>query len=543
MSKLWINEHEFIDLAEGERPLSLSAEIATRQRTIDFYGLGMYLPNPDPVLKKMGKDIEVYEGLLSDDHLGGCVTSRAAGVLSLEWGIDRGKAKSRQAKLIEDLFGRLKLRAIIEEMLDAPLFGYKPMEVIWERVGGYVLPTAVVGKPQRWFCFDEENQLRFRTKEEAINGELLPDRKFLLPRYKATYENPYGFAILSRCFWPVTFKRGGLKFWVKFSEKWGMPFGVGKQPRGTGQTETAKFLSMLEAMIQDAVAVIPDDSSVEILEAAGKSASADIYKKLIDECKTGMSIAVLGQNLTTEVKGGSYAATKSHMAVRKDIVDSDKVIVEETLNQLIEWVYEVNFGPRSKVQGPRSERTSSADSSARTRDFGLGTLPTFSMWEEEDVDKTLAERDKVLTGTGVKFTKTYYIKAYGLEETDFEVSEKSADSSTRDRTDRTDRTDKEDETAFAETTRRPLASSDGLYPDQDAIDAAIAGLKPAEIQKQAEGVLRPIIELIEGGHDYQEILDTLAETYPKMDDAALQEMLTRAVFVSEVWGRLSAGEE
>ncbi len=51
-----------------------------------------------------------------------------------------------------------------------------------------------------------------------------------------------------------------------------------------------------------------------------------------------------------------------------------------------------------------------------------------------------------------------------------------------------------------------------------------------------------MIDLIEQGNDYHEILDTLAGTYPNMDDAALQEMLSRAIFVSELWGRLSAAE-
>ena len=100
---LWINEKTFVQFSD-KTTNSLSAEIATRQRSIDFYSLGMYLPNPDPVLKKMGKDIVVYNELLSDGHLGGCVTSREAGVKSLEWEIDRGKSKSRQAKLIDDLF-------------------------------------------------------------------------------------------------------------------------------------------------------------------------------------------------------------------------------------------------------------------------------------------------------------------------------------------------------------------------------------------------------------------------------------------------------
>jgi phage gp29-like protein len=56
---------------------------------------------------------------------------------------------------------------------------------------------------------------------------------------------------------------------------------------------------------------------------------------LLESCKTEVAIAILGQNLTTEVKGGLYAAAESHMAVRQDIIYGDKKLVEDTFNELI----------------------------------------------------------------------------------------------------------------------------------------------------------------------------------------------------------------
>lgn len=388
---LWINEKTFIQFSD-KTTSSLSAEIATRQRSIDFYSLGMCLPNPDPVLKKMGKDIAVYNELLSDGHLGGCVTSRKSGVKSLEWEIDRGKAKSRQAKLITDLFKNLDIDRILGELLNAPLFGYQVMEVIWEKVGNYILPKDIVGKPQRWFVFDENNELRLRTKENMMQGEQLPPKKFLLATHEATYENPYGFPELSRCFWPLTFKKGGYKFWVTFAEKYGMPWPVGKLPRGLDQKEYNAFADILQNMVQDGIAVIPDDGSVDLLVAQGKGATGSIYKDLIETCKVEVSISILGQNLTTEVKGGSYAAAESLMQVRKDIRDSDKKISVRRLNKVIAWISELNFAS--------------------------GDMCAFSMYEEEDVDETLAVRDELLSRAGVRLTPKYYQREYGFEEGD-----------------------------------------------------------------------------------------------------------------------------
>lgn len=473
---------------------SLSDEIATRKKAIDFYYLARYLPNPDPILKKQGKDITVYEELLTDARVSGCAGSRKAGVLSLEWDIDRGKAKSRQAKLIIDVFkNQLDIYQIISEAIEAVFFGYSVLEVTWEKAGSYILPSRIQAKPQNWFLFDTEGSLRFRSKENPIDGEPVPEYKFIIVQHNATYKNPYGEAVLSKCFWPITFKRGGIKFWVIFAEKYGMPYMVGKHPRGTSKEETEKLADLLEQMVQDAVAVIPDDSSVEIMEAGGKSSSSQIYRDLIDYCNSEIAIAILGQNLSTEVKEGSYAAAQSHMYVRKDLIDTDKKMIEKTFNALIKWIYKLNF----------------AD----------GDMPQFTMYEEEDVDKDLAERDEKLTNSmqksGLRLSKRYYQKAYGLEDEDIEADT--------------------DENVPAE-----FAEKSSPFPDQQAVDEAVEALTPEELQKQMEGVLKPIIDLINQGDDYNSVMEKLIETFPDMNTDELEKMLARAIFITETWGMLNA---
>ena len=79
-----------------------------------------------------------------------------------------------------------------------------------------------------------------------------------------------------------------------------MPHFIGKHPRGAGKEETNPLADMLEDMVQDAIAVIPDDSSVEIQEA-DKTSSAEIYDKLIDKMNAEISKAILGQTLTNEM--------------------------------------------------------------------------------------------------------------------------------------------------------------------------------------------------------------------------------------------------
>ncbi len=470
---------------------SLSEEIATRQRSLNFYSLCNILPDPDIVLRKQGKDIKIYRELLCDPHVIACVQSRKAGVLSLEWEIARGLNKDKNIELLSNLLKKLDLYKLINDILDSVLWGFQPIEIIWKKEGSLILPSELKAKPPEWFCYDADNNLRFKTKQNYF-GELLPPKKFLCPQYNASYDNPYGDRILSKVFWQVVFKKGGLKFWTIFTEKYGMPHIIGKHPRGASQEETNNLADMLERMVQDAIAVIPDDSSVELQEA-NKSSSAEIYEKLINKMNAEISKAIIGQTLTTEIGStGSYAASNTHFQVRQDIVNSDKKLVEKTINQLLRWIYELNFSTE--------------------------IIPEFELYEEEDIDLNLAQRDKTLSESGVKFTKKYFIKNYGLDEEDFDIAE-------------------------IQQTAQPVFSQfkeQENFQGQRQVDELFDLISNQELQNQSEKILSPLIEMIMNGNSYSEIKEALKDENLNTKD--FEKVLQKALFLCEVEGRIDGLE-
>ena len=504
---LWIDNQTFVDFSGDTSMTSLSKEIATRDKSIDFYNLGMSLPNPDPVLKKMGKDIQVYNELLVDARVGSGVMKRKAGTLCLNWSIDRGKSPSRQSKIIAKAFKKLSIYRILSEILNAPLFGNQVLEIKWATVDGLWMPIDVVGKPQSWFVFDTDNKLRMLTKTNMNPGELMPSINFLVAAHDATYENPYGFPLLSRCFWPVTFKKGGYKFWVTFLEKYGMPFLWGKLPRGLDKKEYEDLYGMLEKMVQDAVAVTPDDASISMVENKGSgSGSSDLFEKLMKYSDSQVSEAITGVTLTTDIgSSGSRAAAETHKDVADEIVWGDKHLCEQTMNTLIARICEFNFGP--------------------------GEVPTFSLWRDEDVDTAQAERDGTLSEKcGVEFSPQYFQREYGFEDGDIVSVRKP-------------QTAGDQSSAAVQFSEAPVGINKTIskqFPDQQAIDDAINSIPPEELQKQMEGMLKPIIDLINKGEDHNAVMEQLVTAYPDMDTTSLQEMLARAIFVCEVWGRLNA---
>ncbi len=473
----------------------MMSPLATRARAIDFTALGMFLPNPDPILKSQGQDIRIYRELRTDAHIGGCIRRRKSAVKALQYGLDRKKSRSRIASNIDAIFADLDMERLIGEMLEAVLYGYQPLEINWGRVGNLLVPIDIVSKPPEWFCFDADNALRLKTKENMLQGELLPDRKFLLPRQDATYQNPYGFADLSMCFWPLVFKKGGVKFWLTFAEKFGTPFVQGKLPRGATVEDRNALTNNLEQMVQDAVAVIPDDASIEIIEAAGKSASADLYERLVMYCRSEISIAMTGTNQTVEAHSNRASATAG-LEVAQDLRDGDAEIVAATYNQLIRWIVDLNWG--------KAEH------------------PSFSFWDAKQEEKQQSERDKNVSDSGARFTNSYWMRAYGYQEGDL-AAENDAPA---------------DSAPAPGATAQARHAAQSTAPAEQLADALQAQANPAWT-----AVLAHIQQLVDSADSLEALQETLLQSYGSLPTAELESIMASGFAVAQLAGLANAKEQ
>ena len=486
---IYVTPTDFVSFGEARATPSLSNQIATRDRSMDM-SFGFILPNPDPILKRQGKDIAVYRDMRSRASVGGPIRRRKAAVKALEWRVERGKASARVTRLANDVLATYDMDTLINEITNAVLFGYQPLELVWGPFNGAAAPLQVIGKPQEWFFFDNAAQLRFRSRQQPLQGEELEPRKFLLARQEASYENPYGFADLSMCFWADTFMRGGLKFWVTFTEKYGTPWLVGKQPRGTPGSEVNNLLDKLEAMVQDAVAAIPDDSSIDILESGDKGASADLYERLLMYCRSEINIALLGQNQSTESNSNRASATAG-LEVAKTIRDGDAALVMATMNQLLRWLTDLHDGEQAPA-------------------------PTFVLFEEEDVNTQQAVRDETLTKAGLKFTKEYWKRVYRLQDGDIED-------------------------ASAEPSMPAAPGTAAAVPVEFVEGTAPAVMPTGELNTAAAPIVmawvRDLRALVEAHSEPQALQDALLEAYSELPTDELTEVMALAFELAHLQGR------
>ncbi|MFN3307298.1 MAG: DUF935 family protein, partial [Candidatus Kapaibacteriota bacterium] len=366
------------------------------------------LPNPNLMYASIGDRQATLENILTDPHVTSCVQSRKSGVLSQTWEVQPANSLTNGInELINQVFRELDVFKIITELLNAPLYGFVISEIVWKlstwQNRKIILPALIQSKPNKLFFFDSNDIPRYRNPETHKDEILLP-YKFLIIQHEPTFDNPYGNAVLSKCLWPVVFKKTFVTFWTNFAEKFGMPHFIGKTDNIATTKDFEEFEKLLENLIQDGSAVIPSTDSIEILNATTAN-SASIFQDFINFCNTEISKAILSQTLTTELGNvGSYAAANVHASIREDVVKSDKLLVEKALNKLIRWIVDLNFGKQSEY-------------------------PKFIIYQEEDVDKPLAETVQILKQAGIRVLEPFIIRRMGLQKNEFELIEDRASAS------------------------------------------------------------------------------------------------------------------
>jgi len=381
---------------------TMTSDLATRDRFDLTTTYTNFLPDPDKILIENEYDYEIYRDLLLDPHLMAAIQQRKMQVMQLEYEIEqsnKGIGYKGIGKELEELFGSIDMNDLISEIMDAIFFGYSVVELTWKKDGKILRPDKITGKPQEWFIFDKNNELRLRKYKHGFylfeDGEKLPPYKFVLTQHKPTFTNPYGEKILSRCYWPVTLKKGGIEYWQLMMERYGMPYLIGRYPNTFTATQKTEFLDQLKQMVVDNITIFDEALGIELKESP-QFDIGQLYENLVKYHNREISKAVLTVTLTTEIeKTGSYKAGEVHKEMLQFLGESDRKLVESSLNKIIDYYCELNYG--------NIER------------------PKIKLLDKEKVIEESVDRDKVLADMGVKFSKEYFIKRYKLAEGDFSL--------------------------------------------------------------------------------------------------------------------------
>lgn len=454
------------------------------------------------VLRQMELFEEIEE---KDPHLFSQLQTRKNAVTGLDYEIipfsDDPRDKEIADFVAEELGSLESFEDITLDLLDAIGKGIAVSEIMWGYDGGRVVIKDVKWRHQKRLLWDTDDNLRITTDDHP-EGLLLTPNKFIVHRYKARSGHPARAGVLRVVAWMYLFKNYDVKDWLAFCEIFGIPLRLGKYAPGASEDDKRALMEALVKIGTDAAGIIPVGTEIDFVNTE-KASSTNLFERLARYCDEQVSKAILGQTLTSDSGGGSYAQSKTHNEVRHDLTAADCRALAATLRRdLIRPLVVYNFGEDRRIPKIRYDCEEAGD-----------------LKETAEVCKTL------ICDIGLPIAENYLYKKFSIPEPG------------------------EGETTITPPRAAPLPFKETLVLKdrggeavQDQVDR-IADAAAEEGEKSFSGVLDPVVKLLDRADSLEEVKElledeeTVERVLREMDVGALDNLLQRAMTLAYLEGR------
>lgn len=447
-------------------------------------------PDTDEVLRKAGIQRHKLKIMLDDDEIAQTIETRLDALLAAPFRVEPND--TTEAELLNEIIKEWYFE-IVSCGLNALFFGYSVLEAVYEvKPEGHIGIQWIGEKPMQWFEPKSDGRLIYRQEGLISEKEVDQTFKFFLTRRKASYEYPYGKALLATLYWLFFFKQNGFKFWAKFLERFGTPILLGKV-KSKDTTTNDMNNALLNAHAQSVLSIDSQDD-VQVLGTSGTSGSAGAaFESFNNQLIRQIQKVVLGQTLTSgNDGGGSRALGQVHENVRLDKLKSDMRLITPTLQAIVNALCKLNnWG---------------------TYEVTLGEKP-------KPLNKDQAERDAHLKNAGANLTPQYFQREYGLQDGDIGESVQASVKQFH---------------ALPKTSFNFKAHSQNLKPEHVELEE-VAKNQPKVLLSESE-----LEVIVSESADTNELVSKLysATKGASVDDFELT--MSRALFISDVMGYVHA---
>jgi len=373
---------------------------------------------------------------------------------------------------IKDEFKKIFNPDVVSQILETYLYGLNVFEVNYKEKEGLVYPR-LVQRDFRQFKFNDASEFVFSA---GGSEQSIPPLKVIYALNRANFRKVYGDGLLKKLYFPVKMKNASLKFWFRFLEKFGSPWAIAKT-----SYEPDEMAAEVQAMLSGDSAVIDTDEEITLVQP---TSNVD-FTRLPAYLDNQISKAILGANLTSDVKEGSYAAAKTHNEIREDLAANDGKILVFVMNKAISFFKEIN---------------------------GYNGELYAKLFDEDAPNTERAARDKTLYDMGFTPTKKYITSAYNIELDDNEQAQEK---------DRNLKANKANLTAL----KGSLKALDRFDKATDEMD-----IEDGEIEAALN-------KLIASSETYEEAFDKLYELYD-LPFERLEPLMFKAVANAQMLGYL-----
>ena len=261
---------------------------------------------------------DVFDDVIERDaHLRSQVDGCIEAVAGKAWIVQAGgedAADTEAAKMLERALRVVpNMQETIEHLLTATHYGYAGTEIGWDRVDGLTVPVWFANVPHRRFLFAlDTDEARLITQANMSTGEALAPGRWIFVRRRGRQTVRAG--LMRTATWWSWMKSLSTRDWQIFSNRFGLPFVVAKYPEGANEEERAKLRKSIQAFGQQGGALLPEQSTLEILERGQGGSSEPVHPAFVAMCNSEMSKLFTGATLTSGEgsSAGSYALGQVH---------------------------------------------------------------------------------------------------------------------------------------------------------------------------------------------------------------------------------------
>jgi hypothetical protein len=297
---------------------------------------------------------QLVDALFTASRVQAAMNSRTGGLLGrpMDFIIPKAYRDSSEAKECADAFASsweaIDGEGQIEQLDSWGItLGFAPAQLIWDFDREYATPLLTFWHPRYTYWHFLERRLIAL----GMDGQdpITPgDGSWVLHAPKGTYRGWMRSAL--RCIAEPWLARAyGRRDWARWSEKHGFPILKAKTPTDAEGPDYERFRMGLDELGQETVVEVPhgeaetDSYDLDYLETNG--VGWESFESLIDSCDREITLAIMSQNLTTEVQEGSYAAARVHADVRQSLLEADATALTKTMySQIARPFAAINFG-------------------------------------------------------------------------------------------------------------------------------------------------------------------------------------------------------
>jgi len=299
---------------------------------------------------------ELFERMEEKDgELDAHLRIRKEGVARLKFELepaDRSDRARQAAGLCREVTAGIpRLHEALFDLLDAVPKGFSVLEIEWGTAARRWHPAGLRYRPQRWFEVADDGDSLLLRAEDGTARPFNP-LNFIVHRVQARSGFCGRTGLLRSCVRAFVVRHFAWKDWMAFAEVYGMPPRIGwlRQDVPWDSDEARELWQAVRALGMDAAALVREGNRIEMLDTRGSGEGA-IFERIIDRAGREMTLAVLGQLLTSGgEKGGSHALGRVHNEVRWDLIEADALALGQTLTeQLLTPIVRLNMGPRHPV--------------------------------------------------------------------------------------------------------------------------------------------------------------------------------------------------